>query len=320
MNDMSGTLYTVIGGSGFIGRYVVQSLASLGHRVRVAVRHPDQALFLKPLGSVGQVVPVYADVRDPASIARAVAGADGVVNLVGILHQGGGQKFDAVHAKGAEIVAEAAAKAGVKHLVHISAIGADAESEARYARSKAAGEAAVRKAFPNATILRPSIIFGAEDQFFNRFASMARFAPALPVICGDTRFQPVYVRDVAQAIVKALTERGHEGHTYELGGPKTYSFRELLAYVLEVTYRRRLLISVPRGLAKIKAAFLGLLPNPPLTLDQVRMLSVDNVVAGDAKDFQDLNIEPTPVEAIIPRQLVRYRAFGRFTKKPGRLL
>lgn len=314
---MAAKLYTVFGGSGFIGRYVVQRLAAAGHRVRVAVRHPDQALFLKPLGAVGQVEPIAADLKHEASVERAVAGADGVVNLVGILYQSGSQSFQALQAQGAGLVALAAAKAGVRHLVHMSAIGADVESESRYGRSKAEGEKLVKEAFPNATILRPSIVFGKEDQFFNRFASLAKFAPVMPVFEGQTKFQPVYVDDVAKAVVKALCEDGFEGQTYELGGPRHYSFKALLRYILDVTYRKRMLLDIPRPFAKIDAFFLGLLPRPLLTLDQLAMLSNDNVVADGAKGLGDLGIDPTPVEAIVPKQLERYRQFGRFTQKPG---
>jgi NADH dehydrogenase len=314
---MAAKLYTVFGGSGFIGRYVVQQLASAGHRVRVAVRHPDQALFLKPLGSVGQIEPIAADLKHEASIERAVAGADGVVNLVGILYQSGSQSFNALQAEGAKRVARAAAKAGVHHLVHMSAIGAGPKSESLYGRSKAEGERQVKEAFPKATIIRPSIVFGKEDQFFNRFASLAKLTPVMPVFQGQTKFQPVYVHDVAEAIVKTLCEDGYEKKTFELGGPRTYSFKDLLRYILKVTYRKRLLVDVPLPLAKMKAFFLGLLPRPMLTLDQLRMLMKDNVVAKGAKGFSDLGIEPTPVEAIIPRQLQRYRQFGRFTQKPA---
>jgi uncharacterized protein YbjT (DUF2867 family) len=248
---MAQDLYTLIGGSGFIGRYVVQELAAQGHRLRIAVRHPDAALFLQPLGAVGQIQLVGANVRTPASIAHAVEGAACVVNLAGILYEQSRQTFDGVQGEGAGVVAAAAAKAGVRRLVHVSALGADAAAPSRYARAKAAGEAAVRAAFPEATIVRPSLVFGPEDQFFNRFAAMARFSPVLPLIGGETRFQPVYVRDVAQAIVAALTLPEAQGTTYELGGPGVYTMRALMEFILEQSWRRRLLVPVPLALAKL---------------------------------------------------------------------
>ncbi|MGD1876482.1 MAG: complex I NDUFA9 subunit family protein [Kiloniellaceae bacterium] len=314
---MSG-IVTVFGGSGFLGRYVVQRLARDGWTVRVAVRHPGRAKFLKPLGDIGQIVPLCVPVQDPAAVAVAVSGADAVINLVGILFEGGRQRFQAVQAAGAKAIAEAAAEAGVSALVHISAIGASPEAPAAYARSKGQGEAAVRAAFPGATILRPSVVFGPEDGFFNRFAEMARFSPALPLIGGGkTRFQPVYVGDVAQAVVKALDDPACRGKIYELGGPKVYSFKALMELLLKTIGKRRKLVSLPFALAKLQAAFLEWLPVPPLTRDQVTLLRHDNVVSPGALTLKDLGIEATAPEAVIPGYLERYRDGGRFGGRFG---
>jgi len=310
---MAQRLATVFGGSGFIGRYVVTDLARDGWSVRVAVRRPDEALFLKTAGVVGQVTPIATNIRDRASVARAVAGADAVVNLVGILHESGRQKFQAVQAEGARTVAEEAARAGVAHLVHVSAIGADPNSDASYARTKAAGEAAVRQAFPKATILRPSIVFGAEDGFFNRFARMARLSPALPLIGGGkTRFQPVYVGDVAEAVATAITTPAAAGQTYELGGPKIYTFVDLMRLLLNEIGRKRALVPLPFPIASLMGAVMQCLPMPQLTLDQVRLLKRDNVVSEGASGLADLGIAPTSVETIIPTYLDRYRARGYY--------
>lgn len=306
-------IVTVFGGSGFVGRYVVQRLASDGWTIRVAVRHPARASFLKPLGDIGQITPLCVPLQDAGAVAAAVSGADAVVNLVGVLFEGGRQRFQAVHAEGAGTVASAAAAAGVESLVHVSALGAAADSAAAYARSKAAGEAAVREAFPEAVILRPSVVFGPEDDFFNRFAEMARFSPALPLVGGGgTRFQPVYVGDVARAVVRALTDPGCSGKVYELGGPRVYTFKEILELLLETIGRKRLLVSLPFGLARLQATFLELLPQPPLTRDQVALLRSDNVVSPGALGLGDLGIEPTAPEAVIPTYLDRYRPGGRF--------
>ncbi|MBM3584872.1 MAG: complex I NDUFA9 subunit family protein [Alphaproteobacteria bacterium] len=304
---MARRLVTMFGGSGFIGRHLVRKLAAEGWRVRVAGRDPEGALFLKPMGDVGQIALAQADVRDAASVAQAVAGADAVVNLVAILHETPWRTFPAIHVEGAANIARAAAKARVARLVHVSAIGADAESPAAYGRTKAAGEQAARAAFPGATIVRPSIVFGAEDQFFNRFAAMARVSPALPVIAGTTRFQPVFVEDVAEAIRRCLADPATAGRTFELGGPRTYTFRELLAYILRVIRRRRCLVPVPGPLAMLQASVLELLPVPPLTRDQVLMLRTDNVVAQGAEGFATLGIRPAAVEAVVPEYLARYR-------------
>jgi NADH dehydrogenase len=310
---MAQRLATVFGGSGFIGRYVVANLARDGWMVRVAVRRPDEALFLKTAGAVGQVTPLAANVRDRPSVARAVAGADVVINLVGILHEGGRQKFQAVQAEGARTIAEEAARAGVQHLVHISAIGADAKSDSSYARTKAEGEAAVRQAFPTATILRPSIVFGLEDGFFNRFAKMAQLSPALPLIGGGkTRFQPVYVGDVAEAVVKAIETPAAAGQTYELAGPKIYSFAELMRLLLHEIGRKRLLMPLPFPIASLMGAAMQCLPMPQLTLDQVRLLKRDNVPSAGSAGLTDLGIAPTSVEAIIPTYLDRYRARSHY--------
>ncbi len=310
---MAQSLATVFGGSGFIGRYVVANLAGKGWLVRAAVRRPDEALFLKTAGVVGQVTPVAANVRDRASVARAIEGADAVINLVGILHESGRQRFQAVHAEGARHIAEEAARAGVAHLVHISAIGANAKSESIYARTKAEGEAAVRQAFPNATILRPSIVFGPEDDFFNRFAKLSRIAPALPLIGGGkTLFQPVYVGDVAAAVVKAIETPAAAGQTYELGGPTIYRFADLMRLLLHETGRSRLLVPLPFPIASLMGAVLQCLPSPQLTLDQVRLLKRDNVVSQGVAGFKDLDITPTSVEAIVPTYLDRYRARGYY--------
>ncbi|MDQ7248706.1 complex I NDUFA9 subunit family protein [Dongia sedimenti] len=313
-----GQLVTVFGGSGFIGRYVVRRLAREGWQVRVAVRRPDQALFCKTAGQVGQVVPVAVNVRDQASVRAAVSGASAVVNLVGILFQGGPQRFDAVQAQGAANVAAASAAAGVRALAHVSAIGADPQSPAAYARSKAAGEANVAKAFPAATILRPSIVFGPEDEFFNRFAKMALLSPALPLIGGGTtRFQPVYVLDVAEAIARAIENpEAHAGKTYELGGPRIYSFRELMTLMLAEIGRKRCLCSLPFALASLQGAVLQSIPfmRPALTVDQVKLLKRDNVVGPQAAGFAALGITPTALEPILPTYLDRYRPHGYYSR------
>ncbi|MCH8924630.1 MAG: complex I NDUFA9 subunit family protein [Proteobacteria bacterium] len=312
---MAQRVVTVFGGSGFVGRHLVGRLAKQGWIVRVAVRRPSRADFLKPLGEVGQITPLRAPVQDPIAVEAAVAGADAAINLVGILYERGKQTFAGVHVRGAQTVAEAAAAAGVEHLVQVSAIGADLHAAADYARSKGAGEAAVKTAFPSATIVRPSIIFGPEDDFFNRFAAMARLSPALPLIGGgSTRFEPVYVGDVAEAIAKCLADPACAGKTYELGGPRVYTFKELLQLLLREIRRRRLLVPWPFALAEAQARFLELLPVPPLTRDQVRMLRRDNVVSEGALTLADLGIAPTAAEVILPTYLDRYRPGGRFNQ------
>jgi uncharacterized protein YbjT (DUF2867 family) len=307
---MTNQLVTVFGGSGFLGRHTVRALARAGWRIKVATRHPNRAFFLKPLGTVGQIDFVKCDVADAESVSRAVMGSQAVINLTGILFEKG-QSFEDVQAEGAAHIAEAAAAAGVSALVHVSAIGADSEASAHYAVTKAQGELAVREAFPNAVILRPSLIFGPEDGFFNKFAAMARIFPGLPLIGGGkTRFQPVFVGDVAQAILVALSRQ--DGRTYELGGPTIYSFKELLQLILRETGRKRLLVPLPFGIAALKAMFLQLLPNPLLTVDQVRLLRHVNVVSATAAGLSDLGITPTSAEAVIPSYLWRYRAKGEY--------
>jgi len=309
---------TVFGGSGFLGRYLVKRLAADGMRVRAAVRDPEAAAFLKPMGEVGQVMPVQANIRHRASVEQAVAGADAVVNLVGILYQSGPQRFDQVHAEGAGLVAGAAAEAGVQRLVQVSAIGADRYGGAHYARSKAAGEAAVQEAYPAATIVRPSVVFGPDDNFFNLFARLATLSPALPLVGGgETRFQPVYVGDVAEGIQRILHDDATAGRTYEFGGPRVYSFRELMELVLEQTGRRRLLLPLPFAIAKIQALFLQMAPRPLLTMDQVELLKQDNVVDDEAPGLPDLGITPTPADAVLPSYMHRYRRGGRQPAAPA---
>lgn len=314
---MSARLVTVFGGSGFIGRHLVRALAKDGWRVRVACRRPDLAGHLQPLGAVGQIHAVQANLRYRKSIAVALQGADAVVNLVGILDESGRQKFSTVQAQGARFVAEEAAKAGIANFVQLSAIGADACSASDYARTKAEGEAAVLGAVPSAVILRPSIVFGPEDQFFNRFANLARFTPALPLIGGgETKFQPVYVGDVAEAALKALDGKAKPGSIYELGGPEVRSFKELLEYILTTTGRKRLLLPLPFGIAKFKASILECLPGKLLTVDQVTLLENDNVVSAAAKaegrTLDGLGIKPTSFEAIVPTYLYAFREHGQF--------
>jgi NADH dehydrogenase len=313
-------LVTIFGGSGFIGRYIAQRMARRGWRVRVAVRRPNEALFVRTYGVVGQVEPVQANIRDDASVRRALEGADAAVISVGILYPDGRQTFDAVQAEGAGRVARIAAEAGVGRLVHISAIGADAASPSAYARTKAEGEAAVLAAFPRATILRPSIVFGTEDSFFNRFAAMARLSPVLPVVGPDTRFQPVWVDDVAQAAEVALT--GTATGIYELGGPEVASFADLMRRMLAVIRRRRLILPLPFFLARLQAGALdllqllsgGLVPNRLITRDQVRLLARDNVVSPGAKGFAELGIEPTAMDAVIEGYLYAYRPYGQYSE------
>ena len=301
---------TVFGGSGFIGRYIVKRLAKKGFVVRVAVRDPERALFLKPMGGVGQVVPLYASLTNAATVQRAVAGADLVVNCVGILAERRSGDFQRIHAEGVGLVGRLSAQAGVAKLAHISAIGADPQATSRYAATKGAGEGMLREAFPGATILRPSLVFGPEDRLFNRFAAMARMLPAMPVICGDSRFQPVYVGDVADAVMMTLGRADAAGAIYELGGPRVWSMRELLTYILEQTGRKRRLVDVPMGMARLQARFMEFAPGKPLTRDQLLMLQRDNVCAGGMPGLAELDIVPTPVELVVPGYLRRFQPGG----------
>ncbi len=310
------TLVTVFGGSGFLGRHVVRALAQRQYRIRAAVRRPELCGYLRPMGRVGQINAVQANLRYPESVAAAVRDADIVVNLVGILFERGVQRFDAVQVEGAEAVAQAAKAAGAR-LVHISAISADANSPSHYARSKAEGEQRVLAADPAATIMRPSIVFGPEDDFFNRFAALARIAPALPLPGGGhTRFQPVFVGDVAEAVAKAVDGETKAGAIYELGGPHVRSFKELMEFTLATIQRRRLLVPVPFAVMKLKAAFLQFMPKPLLTPDQVELLKHDNVVSDDARrdgrTLEALGIIPETVDAIVPSYLWRFRKAGQF--------
>lgn len=312
-------LVTIYGGSGFVGRYIARRMARAGWRVRVAVRRPNEAMFVKPYGVVGQVEPVLCNIRDDASVASAMQGADVVVNCVGVLNELGQNGFDAIQANGAERVARLASENGVARMVHISAIGADAGADSAYSRSKAQGEAGVLAHMPDAVILRPSIIFGTEDQFFNRFAGMTRLGPFLPLVGAETRFQPVYVDDVAQAAALAIQGRAEPG-MYELGGPEVKSFRALMKQMLVVIHRRRIILGVPFWVARVMAGVLDvikfvtfqLFPNPVLTRDQLKNLRRDNIVSGTAMTFADLGIEPTALESVLPEYLWKFRPSGQY--------
>jgi uncharacterized protein YbjT (DUF2867 family) len=307
------SIVTVFGGSGFIGRHAVRALAQAGYRVRVAVRSPSLANYLVPAGHVGQIQLVKCNVRNPEQVAAALRGADAAVNLVGVLNSRGEQSFKALHAEAAGTIAKAAKDAGVETLVHISTPGISVESESVYSRTKAEGEIALRAAFPGATILRPSLVFGPEDNFFNKCANLARYLPALPLIGGGhTKFQPVFVGDVAAAIVKCIADPATRGKTYELGGPAVYSFKEMLQLILRVAGRKRLLIAIPFWLATIKAFFLQFLPEPLLTPDQVTFLKTDNVVTPGALTLKDLGLVPDSMEAVLPAYLWRFRSRGQY--------
>lgn len=311
--DLSGKVVTVIGGTGFVGRYVVHEAAKAGATVEVVSRNPRAGGFLRTAGVVGQIVPAGYNPLDSASVRNAIARAHIVVSLAGILAESGKNTFDAIHHQLPRMIAEHAADIGVERLVHLSAIGARADSASGYARSKAAGEKAVLNAYPEATILRPSIIFGPEDQFFNRFASMAKIAPALPLIGGgQTRFQPVYVGDVADAVMAAIEKTAAKGQTYELGGPRIYTFKELMQHMLEVTGQKAGLVPIPWGIAELQGRIFERLPGKMITRDQVELLKSDNIVGPQAQRLQDLDIEPTAVEIITPTYLERFRSGGRF--------
>ncbi len=312
-------LVTIYGGSGFVGRYVARRMASEGWRVRVAVRRPNEAMFVKTYGVVGQVEPILCNIRDDASVALAMQGADAVVNCVGVLNELGKNEFDAVQADGAERIARLAAQQGVAQMVHISAIGADAESESQYSRTKAQGEAAVLEHMPGAVILRPSVIFGTEDQFFNRFAGMTRMSPFLPLVGAGTKFQPVFVDDVAKAAVTGVLGQAPAG-VYELGGPEVKTFRALMQQMLDVIHRRRVIVGMPFWAARIMAGVLDivkfvsfqLFPNNILTRDQLKNLRRDNVVSEGAMGFSDLGIEPTTLESVLPEYLWKFRPSGQY--------
>ncbi len=313
---LNGKLITVFGGGGFVGRYVVETLLRSGARVRVAGRNLKSAWFLKALGNLGQVQFVAADITRPETLAGAVAGADAVVNLVGILKG----DFDAIQRAGAQNVAEAAKKAGATGFVQMSAIGADPASPSKYGRTKAQGEAAVRKAFPQATILRPSIIFGREDGFVNRFAGMISLAPAIPVMRGDTKFQPIFVGDVAHAVAKAIANpEQHAGKTHALGGPEIFSMKQINEWIAGAIGRKRLFIDVPDPIGGLMARVTGFLPGAPITWDQWLMLQKDNIVETGEAGLAAFNITPTPLETVAPAWLVQYRRHGRFGKKAASL-
>lgn len=312
-------LVTIYGGSGFVGRYIARRMAVRGWRVRVAVRRPNEAMHVKPAGAVGQVEPVFCNIRDDASVAQVMRDADAVVNCVGVLNELGKNGFDAVQAEGAERIARTAAAQGIFRVVHISAIGADAASDSDYARTKAEGEAAILEHCPDAVILRPSVIFGTEDQFFNRFAGMTRFGPFLPIVAPDTRFQPVHADDVAQAAVAGVLGTAAPG-VYELGGPDVRTFRDLMQLMLTVIHRRRIVVGLPFFAARLMAwaldvakfASFELFPNPILTRDQLRNLRRDNVVSDGARGFADLGIEPASMASVLPEYLWKFRPSGQY--------
>jgi NADH dehydrogenase len=301
---------TVFGGSGFIGRYVVKRLAAQGYVVRIAVRDTVAAQALRPMGRVAQIVPLYAPVTQEGPIERAVEGADVVINLVGILAEYRSGDFQRIHAEGAGLIARASAAAGVGRLVHVSAIGADPASPSAYGKTKAQGEAAVRDAFPGATILRPSIVFGAEDRFFNRIGRMAQLLPFMPVIYGDTKMQPVYVGDVADAVMAVIDRPDAVETAYELGGPKIFTFRDLLVWLLKETQRHRRLVDIPPALVRLQAALGEMLPSKPLTRDQLLMLQRDNIASPGMPGLDELGIVPTPIDLIVPSYLDQYRPGG----------
>ncbi len=313
----SDRLITVFGGSGFVGRQVVRSLAKRGYRVRVACRRPDLAGHVISNGSPGQIALVQANVRFPASLAAACEGAYGIINLTAVFHDAGAQSFDAVHVFGAEAVAKAAKAAKAEIFIHMSGLGTDLPTNSNYVKSRAEGEAKAKVAYPNVIILRPSIIFGPEDRFFNKFATMARFSPVIPVIGGATKFQPVFVGDVAEAAANLVDRGVADGKVYELGGPEQKTFKELIQYVLSVTQRKRVLLPLPFPVASLMGAIVGILPNAPISMDQVELLKTDNVVSAkatsDGRTLQGLGLTPRSIEAIVPGYLYRFRKAGQFT-------
>jgi len=314
-------LVTIFGGSGFVGRYVAQRMAKEGWRVRIAVRRPNEALFVKTYGDVGQVEPILANIRDKNSTLAAILGSDAVVNCVGILNETSKQKFTDLQAYGAGQVAKIATDCGVKTFVHFSAIGADIESQSKYLKSKAEGEAMVKASFKNAIIIRPSIVFGAEDQFFNRFATMAKLSPVIPLVGADTKFQPVYVDDIASVAVKGVLGQAKRG-IYELGGPEVASFKELMIKLMKVIRRRRIIMNIPFFVASMQGGFfdalqkfsLGLFTNNILTRDQVISLKKDNVVSKNKMSFKNLDMTPTAMETILEEYLYRHRPYGQYTE------
>lgn len=325
MNVQGGKLVTIFGGSGFIGTQLTQDLARRGYRIRVAVRRPDLAGHVRMFGFPGQIQPIQANLRYPESVRAAVEGADIVINLVGILFEKGKQKFSAVQTAGAKTVAQAARDAGAQRLIHMSALGANTDSPSAYARAKALGEAEVLKAFPKAIIFRPSLAFGPDDGFFNLFGSLARMSPVMPLISGKTRFQPVYVADVAEAFARAADGAGKPGKIYELGGPEIETMRELIGRVLRETQRKRIVVPVPTLIAKPLAAVISILPKPMLTPDQVIQLGIDNVVSDEARrqkrTFAAFDMVPTSMDAVLPSYMWRFRKHGEFEKTtpPGPL-
>ena len=310
---MRNEIVTVFGASGLIGRHTVQALARAGYRIRACVRYPNLAEYLPPMGPVGQIQLVKCNVLDEDAVARAVQGSSAVINLVGILYPAGGQNYQDIHVDAPQTIAKAAKAAGAETVVHVTTMGISEDSESNYSRSKAEGENAVRQIFPNATLVKPSIVFGPEDNFFNKFAWLARIQPALPLIGGGhTKFQPVFVADVADAITKCVSDASTRGKTYELGGPAVYSFKEMLQAILHATGRKRLLFPMPFWIASVNGAFLQFLPGKLLTMDQVKFLKTDNIVSPGALTLKDLGIQPESLEAILPSYLWRFRPKGQY--------
>ncbi|NCT41714.1 MAG: complex I NDUFA9 subunit family protein [Alphaproteobacteria bacterium] len=306
---------TVFGGTGFVGTQIVRELAKRDIVVKIATRVPERGYFLKPCGAVGQIVPVQCDYSDAQSVAAAIEGSDYVINCIGILFEKGGQTFERAHVEIPSAIALACGEKGVSSFIHISALGVE-RSESEYAKSKVKGEAAIKAAFPRAVILRPSVIFGEDDEFFNMFASLAKFLPVLPLINGgETLFQPVYVGDVADAAIAAMDQSAAQGNTYELGGPETLSFKGVYEKMFEYTGQKRILFPLPNGLAKIQATFMSILPKPPITKDQIESLKTDNVMNDGALGLADLGVNPTSLDIILPTYLTRYRRGGRFGDK-----